>query len=129
MDSKRQTNRVCRYADGADHRAGRDLAAGAKADAQEQGTANPFAYDISRFQKTNPKIITYKEVTRWPLPRKEARRMAIGPDNQLYVCAGNYINSLSRAGEGGLELALTGPTCCVAVALSDRSLLRSHSAR
>jgi len=92
------------------------LAGGAEARAQEQGAANPFAYDISRFQKTDPKLIAYQEVTRWPLPRKEARRLAIGPDDQLYVCAGNYINCLSRAGGRGLELALAGPACCVAAA-------------
>jgi len=92
------------------------LAGGAKANPQEQGAANPFAYDISRFQKTDPKLITYEEVTRWPLPHKEARRLAIGPDDQLYVCAGNYISGLSRTGERRLELALAGPACCVAVA-------------
>ena len=61
-----------------------------KAGAEGQGTANPFAYDVSRFQKTDPKLITYEEVARWPVPHKEARRLAIGPDDQLYVCAGNY---------------------------------------
>ncbi len=55
------------------------LAAGTRANAQEKGTANPFAYDLSRFQKTDPKLITYDEVARWPIPRKEARRLAIGP--------------------------------------------------
>jgi hypothetical protein len=92
------------------------LASGAKANAQEKGTANPFAYDISRFQKTDPKLITYDEVTHWSIPRKEARRLAIGPDDQLYVCAGNYITCLGRAGQRGLELDLGGPASCVAVA-------------
>jgi hypothetical protein len=92
------------------------LAVGAKAGEPEQGTPNPFAYDISRFQKTDPKLIAYEEVARWPIPRKEARRLAIGPDDQLYVCAGHYINALPPAGGRGLELALAGPACCVAVA-------------
>ncbi len=92
------------------------LAGAANTSAQGQPTANPFAYDLSRFQKTDPKLITYEEVTRWPVPHKEARRLAIGPDDQLYVCAGNYVNCLSRAGQHGLELALTGPANCVAVA-------------
>jgi hypothetical protein len=98
------------------------------AEARGQTTANPFAYDISRFQKTDPKLIAYQEVTRWPLPHKEARRLAFGPDDQLYVCAGNYINCLSRAGGRGLELALAGPACCVAAA-RDGSIfagLRDH---
>ena len=92
------------------------LAGAAQAGAEGPAAANPFAYDISRFQKTDPKLIAYEEVTRWPVPRPEARRLAIGPDDRLYVCAGNYIHGLSRAGERGLELALSGPACCVAVA-------------
>jgi len=92
------------------------LAGAARAGAAEPGTANPFAYDISRFQKTDPKLISHEEAARWPVPRKDARRLAIGPDGRIYVCAGNYISCLSRAGQGGMELALTGPACCVAVA-------------
>jgi hypothetical protein len=92
------------------------LAGAARAGATGAGTPNPFAYDVSRFQKTDPKLIAYEEVTRWPVPRKEARRLAIGPDDRLYVCAGNYITALSRAGQPGLELELTGPACCAAVA-------------
>ena len=104
------------------------LAGGAKAAGEEQGKGNPFAYDISRFQKTDPKLITYDEVTRWPIPHKGARRLGIGPEDQVYVCAGNYINCLSRAGERGLELALAGPACCVAVARDGAILagLRDH---
>ena len=92
------------------------LAGAARASAEGAGTANPFAYDVSRFQKTDPKLIAYEEVTRWPAPHKEARRLAIGPDDQLYVCAGNYITASAARGRRGLELALTGPACCVAVA-------------
>jgi hypothetical protein len=94
------------------------LVAGAKASAEEQGqgTANPFAYDISRFQKTDPKLVAYEEVNRWPIPHKEARRLAIGPNDQIYLCAGNFINCLSQTGQPGVELALAGPACCVAVA-------------
>jgi hypothetical protein len=92
------------------------LAGGAATAAKGQGKANPFAYDISRFQKTDPKLIAYEEVSRWPIPHKGARRVAIGPDDQLYVCAGNYINRLSRSGQIGLELALAGPAWCVAAA-------------
>jgi sugar lactone lactonase YvrE len=91
------------------------LAGAARAGA-EVGTANPFAYDISRFQKTDPKLISHSETARWPVPRKESRRLAVGPDGRLYVCAGNYITRMGRDGRSGLELALDGPACCVAVA-------------
>ncbi|MGA3180871.1 MAG: hypothetical protein ABSF38_11045 [Verrucomicrobiota bacterium] len=92
------------------------LAGATGANAQDKGTTNPFAYDVSRFQKTDPKLIAYEEVTRWPAPRKQARRLAIGPDDQLYLCAGNSIDRLTREGRRGLELALAGPASCVAVA-------------
>jgi len=92
------------------------LTSAAEAKGAAQGTANPFAYDISRFQKTDPKLITYEQVTRWPIPHKDAKRLAIGPDDRLYVCADKYINSLSRTGQLGMELTLSGPASCVAVA-------------
>lgn len=94
------------------------LAAGVRAGATEpaQESVNPFAYDLTRFQKTDPKLIAYEEVARWPLPHKEARRLTCGPNNQLYVCAASYINCLSVTGQRGLELSLTGLASCVAVA-------------
>ena len=81
---------------------------------RERPTLLPTTFPVSR--RPIPNSSTYEEVARWPVPHKEARRLAIGPDDQLYVCAGNYINCLSRAGQRGLELALVGPACCVAVA-------------
>ena len=90
--------------------------------------ANPFAYDLSRFQKTDPKLISYEEMTRWPIPRTGARRLAIGLDDQLLVCAGNYIDALTRSGGQRLELLLGGPACCV-VQSSDGTIfagLRDH---
>lgn len=85
----------------------------AKARAEDPG--NPYAYDLSRFQKTDPKLITFKEVARWPCPHKESRRIAMASDDQVYICAGHFINALNRAGEARLELELGGPACAVAV--------------
>ena len=34
----------------------------------QKETANPFAYDVSRFSKTDPKLIRYKEIKRWKSP-------------------------------------------------------------
>ena len=44
---------------------------------------NPFAYDLTRLEKTDPALIKYKEVARWRSPRKEVKRLAIGPDDRL----------------------------------------------
>ncbi len=79
-------------------------------------TPNPFAYDVSRFSKTDPKLMTYDEIRRWKNPHSDARRLAIGPDDTLYVCAGNYVTAMDGEGGRGLEITLSGPACCVAAA-------------
>jgi hypothetical protein len=88
-------------------------AAGAKAG--NEASANPYAYNIAQFQKTDPKLIAYREVTRWRCSRTEAKQLAIGPNGQIYVCAGNYITAFDFQGQPGLEIALSGPASCVAI--------------
>jgi len=93
---------------------------GTIASQRTQGAAskstNPFAYDVSRLEKTDPKLIAYSEQARWKVPHGEARRIAIGADDTLYVCADNYLTLLNQSGERGLEIAATQPTRCCAVA-------------
>ncbi len=84
--------------------------------AAENTPANPFAYDVSRLQKTDPKFIAYEETARWKAPHAEAKRIAMGPDETLHVCAGNYLSAMSREGGRGLEIALAEPPRCAAVA-------------
>jgi hypothetical protein len=90
------------------------VASGAKA--AVQGGSNSFAYDISKLQKTDPKLIAYHEVMRWLCPRKEAQRLAVGPDDRVLVCASNYLTAFNLQGQPGQEIALSGPAGCVAVA-------------
>lgn len=92
------------------------LATGRSPAADKPGTANPFAYDVSRYAKTDPKLIAYAEVGRWKCPQPEPRRIAVGPENMLYVCAGNYITAMKPDGQRGLEIALPEAARCVAVA-------------
>ena len=84
--------------------------------AAERATTNPFAYDVSRLQKTDPKLIAYEESARWKAPHAEAKRIAMGGGDTIYVCSGNYLTAMSCAGERGLEIALAEPTRCCAVA-------------
>lgn len=84
--------------------------------AAEKAAANPFAYDVSRLQKTDPKFITHEEIARWKAPHAEAKRLAMGPNDTLYVCAGNYLTAMSREGVPGLEIALAEPARCAAIA-------------
>jgi len=48
------------------------LATGRSQAADKAGSPNPFAYDVSRLAKTDPKLIAYEEVTRWKCPHPGA---------------------------------------------------------
>jgi len=84
--------------------------------AAEKAAKNPFAYDLSHLQTTDPKLIAYEETARWKAPHAEARRIAMGVDDSLYVCSGNYLTAVSHSGERGLEIAAPEPTRCCAIA-------------
>jgi len=77
--------------------------------------ANPFAYDVSRFSKTDPKLVGWEEVSRRTCPVKDARRLAIGPDDTVLVAAGNQLVRWGAAGDRP-SLDLGAPVRCAAVA-------------
>jgi hypothetical protein len=77
---------------------------------------NPFAYDVGRFRKTDPKLIHYEQVGQFRSPYPEPRRIAAGPDEHLYIAAGNYVTVVDPDGARLSEIALPGPARCVAVA-------------
>jgi len=52
---------------------------------------NPFAYDVSRFGRTDPAMIGWEEISRRTTPLPEARRIAIGTGNIVHVAAGSEI--------------------------------------
>jgi len=79
-------------------------------------TKNPFAYDVSRLEKTDPALLAYEEVARWPAPHSPARRLGLGPDGTVFVCSGHYVTAMSRSGERQMDIALSAPPECVAVA-------------
>lgn len=101
------------------------LISAASARAANEQSSNPFAYDISRFQKTDPSLVAYEEVTRWPCSRKEAKQFAIGPHDQVHVCAGNYVTAHTASGHPGLEIELPGPASCIAFD-QDGTLYAAH---
>src|ERR1044071_6370210 len=77
--------------------------------------ANPFAYDVSRLSKTDPSLIGYQESHRFSSPHPEPRRIAIGPEDRLYLAAGHYVSILNGQGSDVSEIALSGPARCLAV--------------
>lgn len=84
--------------------------------AAQRARPNPFAYDVSHLEKTDPKLISHEEIRRWRAPHSEARRLALTPDGQLLVASGNYVTSFNAEGERGWEFALSEPARALAAA-------------
>jgi hypothetical protein len=92
------------------------------------GRTNPFAYDISRLARTDPKLVRYHEIGRISSLREDPRRLVFGPGDRLYVAAGNYVSVLDRKGEIISEIALSGPARCLAVTVESEVFVgqRAH---
>ena len=90
------------------------IGASSKSSSTSSGATNPFSYDLSQAAKTDPALIKYETAGKWKAGRKEPSRVAIGNDQRLYVCAGNYLTAYSLGGEQLLELALPAAATCVA---------------
>ena len=99
------------------------------ADAATAVEKNPFAYDVSRFSRTDPQQIAWTEVSRQACPVRATRRLAVGADGVLAVAAGQQLVWL-RAGEWRSSADLGGRVGAAAaladgtwlVALRDRVL-------
>ena len=78
--------------------------------------ANPYAYDISAHQKTDPRLIKYTEARRFKSPRAGARRLALVGVDRLGLAAGNGVVLLDFAGAMVGEIAVGAPVRCLAAA-------------
>ncbi len=85
----------------------RSLGAGAR--------ANAFAYDVSRFSKTDPKLVLFDEVRRFTAPREDVRKIALGPENRVYIAAGKQVSVVDAQGISLFEIALPETARCVTV--------------
>ncbi|MCX6928810.1 MAG: hypothetical protein NT154_37200 [Verrucomicrobia bacterium] len=78
--------------------------------------ANPFAYDVERLRKTDPKLIHYEQVARFLSPIPDPRHIVIGPEDTVYIAAGNSVSVLDREGTRTNDIGLGTSVRCVAVA-------------
>jgi DNA-binding beta-propeller fold protein YncE len=78
--------------------------------------ANPFAYDVERLRKTDPKLIHYEQVGHFVSPGPDPRRIVIGPEDRVYIAAGKAVSVLDRSGMRISDIDLGTAARCVAVA-------------
>jgi len=93
------------------------LAAGGAAlvAAPAEKSVNPFAYDVTRFALTDPRLIHYELVSRFPSRLTEPRRIAVGPEGQVYLAGKTGVGVFDRQGSLVAEMPLTAPARCLAV--------------
>jgi len=84
--------------------------------AEKTKEANPFAYDVGRFLKTDPTLIGYEQKALFRIPRNGARALAIDPEGHLLVAADKYVSRLKKDGTMVSEFALSAEGKCLAAA-------------
>lgn len=115
MTSSRQLRRNRRWFLGRTTQAAVGLAAltGAKS-ARAADKPNPFAYDVRKYETTDPKLIAYRQTTAFKCPTPDARRLCLVGKDRFAVAAGNEVILLGRSsGALAAEIPLSGPPRCV----------------
>jgi sugar lactone lactonase YvrE len=89
--------------------------------------ANPFAYDVSRYAKTDPALIGWVETGCRVCPGKGARRLAVGPDDTVHAAAEGEVVRLHADGRTS-RFETGGAVTAVAVAPDGTvyAALRNH---
>lgn len=84
---------------------------------------NPFEYNIDHLRKVDPKLIHYEQVGGFKTPLAEPRRLALGPDDKVYVSGKDRVEVFEPSGAKLRELAVKGTALAVTVARNGRLFL------
>jgi hypothetical protein len=74
---------------------------------------NPFAYDVSRFVATDPKLIRYEQKRTFATPHKSPRAIALAANGNLLIGAGKFVSELKPDGSLVAEFATTEEVRCM----------------
>jgi len=74
----------------------------------EQGSRLPpaFEYDLEGIKRIDPALIRYRQVAELPLGLKEARAVAVGPQDRIYVAGDKAILAMEPGGTRLPQIAL-----------------------
>jgi hypothetical protein len=81
-----------------------------------RGLGQEFSYDLKEYQKTDPKLIAYKEEAPITTGFAINRGIAVGKDDRLYVAGDKAIRVFSNDGKQAAEIPIQWESRCFAVA-------------
>jgi len=78
--------------------------------------SNPFAYNVEHLAKTDPTLVKYEQVSHFAARNPEPRRLALGPQDRIYVAAKTGVSILDPQGVPIGDIPLSDPARAIAVA-------------
>ncbi len=77
---------------------------------------SPLREELAELRDIDPRLITHREAARWPSGLAEARGIAVGPGDRVYVAGDTAVVELG--GDGGIisRISLAGLPRCVSAA-------------
>jgi sugar lactone lactonase YvrE len=83
----------------------------------QQGNRLPAAYnyDIARYKRTDPALIQYAEIGGFAVSLAEARAIAAGPDDKIYVAGDRAVLVFDAQGRPHAQRTLSEPPDCLTI--------------
>jgi hypothetical protein len=80
------------------------------------GLSGRYDYDIAQYEKIDPALIQYEQSGEIPVGMQDARAVAVGPDDRVYVAGDQAIHGFDASGKPTAVIELDGKPTCLAVA-------------
>ena len=79
------------------------------------GLPDAFDYNLEQYQKIDPALIQYAQKTHFPVGLREARAIATGPRDHIFIAGDKAIRIFDRDGKPLQDIVLDQEPCCLAV--------------
>ena len=83
---------------------------------QGSGLSDAFDYNLDQFQKIDPKLVHYVQKTQFPAGLREARAIAVGPQDRIFVAGDKTVRVFQSDGKPLRPIRVDQEPCCLAVA-------------
>jgi hypothetical protein len=79
------------------------------------GLSERYDYGIEEYEKIDPALIAYEETGEIPTGMQDARAVAVGLEDRVYVAGDEAIHAFDSSGKPTAEIRLEGEPTCLAV--------------